>query len=174
MGVRRAVFNGRPGRKAKRVDSVVERFSGITVRLTVIALVMAALSACSPNLATRGSIPEESQLSLITPGVHGPDDVRAILGSPSTVSTFDDNTWYYIGRRTRQYAFFKRKILEQQVVIIQFDRSGQVQQLARLDQTNGRKIDLVERETPSAGRKLGILEQLFGNVGRFANSEGEQ
>lgn len=142
-------------------------------RLAAAALIAATATACASKLATRGTLPDETQLALITPGVHGPDDVRGILGSPSVVSTFDENTWYYIGRRTRQFAFFERKIVEQQVVIIQFDRDGRVQQLARLDKTHGRKIDLVDRETPSAGRKLGILEQLFGNIGRFANTEGE-
>ena len=140
----------------------------------MVALIAATATACAPKLAVRGSLPDQSLLALVTPGVHGREDVIGILGSPSVVSTFDENTWYYIGRRTRQYAFFKRKITEQQVVIVQFDRGGQVQQLARLDRTHGRKIDLVERETPSAGRKLGILEQLFGNIGRFANTQGEQ
>ncbi len=148
-------------------------YSGGLSRLAVIALIVATATACAPKLATRGTLPEEEKLALITPGVHGPDDVRGILGSPSVVSTFDENTWYYIGRRTRQYAFFTRKILEQQVVIIQFDRDGRVQQLARLDETHGRKIDLVDRETPAAGRKLGILEQLFGNIGRFGNALDE-
>lgn len=152
----------------------MNRFMGRTIRLTAVVLIAATATACAPKLATRGSLPDQSLLALVTPGVHGPEDVRSILGSPSVVSTFDKNTWYYIGRRTSQYAFFKRKITEQQVIIVRFDQEGQVQQLARLDQTHGRKIDLVDRETPSAGRKLGILEQLFGNIGRFANEDEAQ
>ena len=35
-------------------------------------------------------------------------------------------------------------------------------------------IALVERETPSAGRKLGLLEQLFGNIGRFSGDSGSE
>jgi outer membrane protein assembly factor BamE (lipoprotein component of BamABCDE complex) len=139
----------------------------------VFALLGAALTTlvaagCDPRHATRGSIPTESQISLVVPGVHGREDVRSVLGSPSVISTFDNNTWYYIGRQTEQYAFFRRKTVEQQVLVVRYGGDGRVDRISRLDKSDGREIDLVERETPSAGRKLGLLEQLFGNIGRFS------
>ncbi len=135
------------------------------------ALVVLAVTACDPRSATRGSIPTEEQISLVIPGVHGREDVRSAIGSPSVISTFDNNTWYYIGRRTEQYAFFKRKTIEQQVLIVRYGVDGRVDKISRLDKTDGREIDLVKRETPSAGRKLGLFEQLFGNIGRFSGEE---
>ena len=138
------------------------------------ALLVLAAVACDPRSATRGSTPTEEQISLVIPGVHGREDVRSALGSPSAISTFDDNTWYYIGRRTEQYAFFKRKTIEQQVLIVRYGVDGRVDKISRLDKSDGREIDLVARETPSAGRKLGLLEQLFGNIGRFSGDTSEQ
>jgi outer membrane protein assembly factor BamE (lipoprotein component of BamABCDE complex) len=135
------------------------------------ALVVLAATACDPRSATRGNIPTKEQISLVVPGVHGREDVRSVMGSPSVVSTFDDNTWYYIGRRTEQYAFFKRKTIEQQVLIVRYGSDGRVERISRLDESDGMEIDLVERETPSAGRKLGLFEQLFGNIGRFSGEE---
>ena len=130
-----------------------------------------AVDACAPKSANRGSIPTEDQISVVIPGVHGREDVRSALGSPSVVSTFDENTWYYIGRRTEQYAFFKRKTIEQQVLIVRFSTDGRLERISRLNEADGREVDLVARETPSAGRKLGIFEQLFGNIGRFGGEE---
>lgn len=132
------------------------------------------LAACSPNTAVRGSLPQEDQVSVIRPGVHGREDVRSILGSPSVISTFEEDTWYYIGRRTEQYAFFEREIIEQQVLIVRFGSDGNVERISRLDRSNGREVALVERETPSAGRELGVLEQILGNVGRFSSNEPAQ
>lgn len=137
-------------------------------------LLALAVTACDPRSATRGNIPTEDQISLVIPGVHGREDVRSVLGSPSVISTFDNNTWYYIGRRTEQYAFFKRKTIEQQVLIVRYSVDGRVRTISRLDETDGREIDLVERETPSAGRKLGLFEQLFGNIGRFSGDADAQ
>lgn len=141
--------------------------SRLTMRFGAAVVVAWSLSACSPNTATRGSMPEAELVALITPGVHGPDDVRSILGAPSAAGTFDQNTWYYIGRRTEQYAFLDSKTVEQQVLIVRFGANGRVAQISRLDKDDARDIALVERETPSAGRELGVFRQLFGNIGRF-------
>lgn len=137
-------------------------------------LILSLAAACSARQNTRGNLPTKDQVEMVTPGVHGREDVRAVLGAPSVISTFDNSIWYYVGRRTSQYAFFKRNVIEQQVLIVDFDGDGPVQKISRLDKSNGREIELVERETPSAGRELGLLEQLFGNIGRFAGDEGGQ
>lgn len=142
-----------------------------TALLLGAALILLAATGCDPKSATRGSIPTEDQISLVVPGVHGREDVRSAMGSPSVISTFDENTWYYIGRRTEQYAFFKRKTIEQQILIVRYGDDGRVDTISRLDESDGREIDLVKRETPSAGRKLGLFEQLFGNIGRFSGEE---
>lgn len=147
------------------------RLTRTALLLSGAALIVLAASACDPRSATRGSIPTEERISLVIPGVHGREDVRNAMGSPSVISTFDDNTWYYIGRRTEQYAFFKRKTIEQQVLVVRYGVDGRVEKISRLDSSDGREVDLVERETPSAGRKLGLLEQLFGNIGRFGGEE---
>lgn len=143
-------------------------------RLGGVALIGLSVAACSPNAAVRGSIPQEDQISLIRAGIHGRDDVRSILGSPSVTGTFDEDTWYYIGRRTERYAFFERAVIEQQVVIVRFGLDGRVDRISTLDESDGREIALVDRETPSAGRKLGFFEQIFGNVGRFSTGQGGQ
>jgi len=142
--------------------------------LAGVALVMLVAGACDPRYATRGNIPTENQISLVVPGVHGREDVRSVLGSPSVISTFDKDTWYYIGRQTEQYAFFKRKTVEQQILIVRYGPDGRVDKISRLDKSDGREVDLVKRETPSAGRKLGLFEQLFGNIGRFSNQDTQQ
>lgn len=139
-----------------------------------LALALALTAGCTARQDTRGSLPSAEQIALITPGVHGREDVRTVLGAPSVVSTFDENVWYYIGRRTTQWAFFERNVLEQQVLIIRFGPEGTVEKVSRLEKQDGREVEIVERETPSAGRKLGLLEQLFGNIGRFSNAEGQQ
>ncbi len=115
-------------------------------------------------------MPDASDIALVIPGVHGQDDVHTILGAPSTVGTFDDRTWYYIGRRVEQYAFFERDTVAQQVVIIHFGANDRVDTIRTLGPEDGREIAMVERETPSAGRKLGFFEQILSNVGKFGNT----
>ena len=135
----------------------------------VVMVFVASIVACSPTVATRGNIPSEIKLSQITIGVHKRNDVRSILGVPSTLGTFEDNIWYYIGHTTTQFAFFREKIIEQKIVAIVFNNQGVVEQRKVLDKDALREISLNERITPTAGHSLGFLEQILGNIGRFNN-----
>ena len=65
---------------------------------------------------TRGNLADKDRLQQIQPGVSTRDDVAAVLGTPSTMGTFDPNTWYYIGARTEKTAFFRPDTVERKVV----------------------------------------------------------
>jgi len=112
-------------------------------------------------------------LATVQQGVDSKDAVVSKLGSPSSVAAFDDDTWIYISKQTENFAFFEPTVVGQDVVAINFDPEGRVEEFRRYTLEDGRLIDPVTRETPTHGRELGILEQLFGNVGRFtAGTDG--
>ena len=137
------------------------------VTLLSCAFVALALAACQPTIDQRGNLPDKTKVAEIEPGVTTKEMVSQILGSPSSVSTFSDKTWYYISRRTEQTAFFDPEVLDQQVVVVGFDDGGVVRDVQHLNLADGRPIAPVARETPSAGRELGFVEQLIGNLGKF-------
>ena len=141
----------------------------------VLAIVLAGyLSACASNTATRGNLPTESQLEKIKVGESSRQDIVKILGNPSTRGTFDSQVWYYISRQTEQWAFMPAKVVDQRVIAIYFNPRGQVQHLEHYRTEDGRKVDLVERETPTSGHELGFWEQMFGNLGVGIPGSGEQ
>jgi outer membrane protein assembly factor BamE (lipoprotein component of BamABCDE complex) len=137
------------------------------VRLLSCASVALALAACQPTIDQRGNLPDQSKVAEIEPGVTTKDMVSQILGTPSSVSTFSDRTWYYISRRTEQTAFFEPEVLDQQVVVVAFDEGGVVRDIHHLNLADSRPVDPTARETPSAGKELGFMEQLIGNLGKF-------
>ena len=138
----------------------------------LIALVLAAtaLSACAPRVAVRGNLPRAEQLEKIVVGEQKREDVVEILGSPSTLGVFDDKIWYYISRKTEKLAFFDEKVVDQQVVAIYFDDQNTVQAIQQYNRDDLREIGMVERETPTSGNELSVIEQLLGNIGRFGRT----
>ena len=136
------------------------------------AIVALALAACTGRVDTRGNLADPEVVSQITPGESTRGTVEDLLGSPTTVATFNDRTWYYIGRKTDRFAFFKPEILEQQVVAIHFDEAGTVEDVKIYGPDDAREVKLVDRTTPTAGQELTVLQQLFGNLGRFNTEEG--
>jgi outer membrane protein assembly factor BamE (lipoprotein component of BamABCDE complex) len=125
------------------------------------------LTACTPRIDQRGNKPDEEQVVQINPGVDDKNRVAELIGTPSTISTFNDKTWYYISKRTETTAFFDPDVVDQEVLAIQFDDSGIVQNMRVYGQEDGRQIAYVDRVTPTEGNELTIIQQLLGNLGRF-------
>jgi outer membrane protein assembly factor BamE (lipoprotein component of BamABCDE complex) len=136
------------------------------------ALFALAASGCQETIDQRGYVPDPEDLARVKPGVQGRDEVREILGTPSSMSSFNDERWYYISKKTSTWAFMKPEVLEQKVTIVDFDDGGLVKDLRYLTLEDGLLIDPVTRKTPAPGRELTFMEQLLGNLGRFNSAGG--
>jgi outer membrane protein assembly factor BamE (lipoprotein component of BamABCDE complex) len=143
------------------------------LRLAVTALALSmTLAGCAGRVDTRGNLADPEVVGQITPGQSTRGTVQDLLGSPTTVATFNDRTWYYIGQKTEKLAFFQPEILEQEVVAIHFDPSGVVEDVKVYGPDDARQVKLVDRTTPTAGKEITVLQQLLGNVGRFNTAPG--
>lgn len=137
------------------------------VRLLISALAVAAVAGCGATVDQRGNLPEADKLAEIHPGTTTRDQVVKILGTPSSTGVFDDKNWFYISRKTQQFAFLSPDVMDQQVYIVHFDGNGVVASVDRKDLTDGRDIEPAPGATPAPGRELTFLEQVLGNLGRF-------
>ena len=137
-------------------------------RAALLALAL-ALGACAPTIENRGSIPSNLALSRLETGTDGKAEVTAALGSPAATATFQDNIWYYMGERTRQIAFFDPKVLERRIVAIVFDDRDRIADVVTYTEADGKEVRIVSRETPTEGTDFTLLQQLFGNFGKFVD-----
>lgn len=126
-----------------------------------IGVLLAGLIACTPRTDVQGNVLDPDLLSQVKPGALNKEQVRTLLGTPSSVSTFDQNTWYYISKQTRRYAFLDPAILDQQVIEIEFDKKGTVQAVHKYGEKDGKNVEIVSRTTPTRGKTLGIIDQLW-------------
>lgn len=137
-----------------------------------ILVLLAALSACAPIVNVRGQEPDPDALAAIEPGKTSSRDIQQSLGSPSTEGVFRTNVWYYMSERTETVAFFEPELLERKIVAIVFDDRKIVEDVFTYTENDRREIELVSRVTPTAGNELSLIQQLFGNLGRFAGAGG--
>ena len=124
-----------------------------------------ALSACEATYTNHGFAPQIAQLEQISSSDTRGSVLRR-LGQPSATGTFDSENWYYQASRVENYAFYAPKVVDRKVVAIRFDDAGRVTNVARYGIEDGQVIDLITRKTPTYGREITLLQQLFGNLGR--------
>ena len=78
------------------------------------------------------------------------NDIIKILGPPSTKSTFDNDVWIYIERKTTTKKLFKlakEKILVNNVLVIEIDNHGLLAKKEFYDMEKMNDLDLSKRET---------------------------
>ena len=136
-------------------------------KLLSVTTLMLALSACQADRQTLGYVPDQVQPTEVEPGQDTRSTVLARLGSPSTTSVFDDDLWIYMTTTRETLSYHRPHIVNRTLVAIQFDEGDQVSDVLTYDMKAGKTINYVSRETPTRGRELGILEQLFGTIGRL-------
>jgi outer membrane protein assembly factor BamE (lipoprotein component of BamABCDE complex) len=132
----------------------------------------AALCACSTTVEQRGNLPPPEKMAQIHPGKTDKDQVIKILGTPSSISVFNDKDWYYISSRTGQFSFLDPKVLDQQVYVVSFNDDGVVRAVDHKTLVDGKEVVPIARATPAPGRELTFLEQLLGNLGKFNGGGG--
>ncbi len=132
------------------------------------------LTGCESQVDSSGNSPNPKLVISIKPGVHKRQDVKKRLGTPSTITTFDNEVWYYISSRIESSTFLKPKLMKRKILTVKFDANGVVQNIYELDTTKQKEIPLVERETPTKGKELTFIQQVIGNVGKYSNSTGNE
>ena len=145
------------------------RWAGIWLSL----LASVTLLGCVPQVSNHGYRFDEAALAQIEPGRTSRDEVQQLLGSPSSLTTFDGAVWYYVSQRTERMSFYQEDVVNQDVVSITFDDVGTVTSVDRHGLEEAHEVSFVDRETPTSGSEMNAFEQFIGNIGRF-NPTGEE
>lgn len=144
------------------------------VACLVIGLPLAGCSFFQAQSTTRGDPIDGVALKQLVPGTTTEADATALLGSPTTTETFDDNSWVYISQITRPRVGRLPGVLEQRVVVLNFSPTGVLQKVKVYDKADGKNVSMAPGTTKSPGSSASLLQQLFGNIGRFSGGNANQ
>lgn len=133
--------------------------------LSVGALVLIAVGACSPQITRHGHLMTESDLQQVQPGM-SQEEVKLTLGTPDTTSTIDGGAYYYISSTKKSVAFFKPETIDRRVAAVYFDQFGSVERVANYGLKDGKVFDFITRETPTQGGEQSIISQMFKSIGK--------
>src|SRR5262245_854341 len=134
-------------------------------RLALAGLCAAAMAGCAATRDFHGYVPDQALPTDVKPTVDTRSTVLARLGTPSTTSVFDDKLWVYMSSTRELLTFYYPKVVQRSIVAIQFDDDDVVSDVLTYDVDDGRTLAYNSRVTPTRGRELGILGQLFGTLG---------
>lgn len=137
-----------------------------TLRLLLVSASLLALSACAAVIDRRGFVSDDGAPATATVGTDTKSTLIARYGTPTTQGTFDGQVWYYISAVQSQIAFYLPRTTERQITAITFDDADTVSEVRNFTLRDGKVFAYDDRRTPTRGREVTFLEQLFGSVGR--------
>ncbi|MCJ2058481.1 outer membrane protein assembly factor BamE [Methylobacterium sp. J-048] len=136
-------------------------------RLALLGLAGSGLAGCVSEELRHGYQIDQAALGTIKPGM-SPEQVLQILGTPSTVSTVGNKSWYYISQNTsRTIMFLGEQVEDQKVTAVYFTPGFKVERVALYGLQDGKVFDFIERTTPTSGADRAFLSQLFRGLTRY-------
>lgn len=129
-----------------------------------LAVVLFAV-ACSPITRNYGYVPAVDQLAEIEVGRDTRDTVAEKIGAPFNEGLGGAQAWYYVSSTHQTFGPRKPQIVRRDVVAVRFNGAGAVENIERFDVADGQVVRLTARVTDSAVSELGIIRQIFGNIG---------
>jgi outer membrane protein assembly factor BamE (lipoprotein component of BamABCDE complex) len=133
------------------------------MRKTVLILSALLVMGCTPVMNNRGYLPDPDAEKAVGVGKDTKTSVQQRLGFPSTEATFavSGDAWYYITSIEKQIAFFDASVQSRAILAVYFDKDGKVTDLKHYTLRDGHVVAFEARETPTKGRELTFLQQLF-------------
>ena len=100
------------------------------------------------------------------------NDVRKILGTPSTRSKFDNDIWIYIERKQTQSQFKnlgKMKIYKNDVLVLEIDDYGLLKKKDFYNVNDMKKIDIVKKTTEGNITKNSFIYDFMSSLRQKIN-----
>ena len=100
------------------------------------------------------------------------NDVLKLLGAPSTKSTFDNDLWIYIERKTDTSSlkkFGRERIIVNNVLLLEINNKGLLEKKEFLDLTNMQKLKFAEQITENQYKKNTFLYDFLSSMRQKIN-----
>jgi len=114
---------------------------------------------------------EKKQESLIV-NITNKNDIKEILGNPSTTSQFDNDVWIYIERKQTQSKLKnlgKMKIYKNNVLVLEIDNYGILRKKEFFNKDDMKNIKVVEATTEAGFRRNSFIYNFMSSMRQKIN-----
>ena len=114
---------------------------------------------------------EKKQKSLII-NTSNKNDIRKILGNPSTKSKFDNDVWIYIERKQTQSElknFGKMKIYKNDVLVLEIDNYGILKKKDFYNKDDMKNIKIVKTTTQAGFKRNSFVYEFLSSMRQKVN-----
>jgi len=143
-------------------------------KILYIFLILITVTNCAPKKVVKHhGVPflEKKQNSLVV-NESNKNDIRKILGNPSTTSKFDNDIWIYIERKQTQSELKnlgQMKIYKNDVLVLEIDKMGILRKKELYDLDDMEDIKIAKETTGSTYRGNSFIYEFMSSMRQKIN-----
>lgn len=132
------------------------------------AIMLFLLSSCiARSISQKGYVINKEDIESVNIGITNKENALKILGYPLDKSYFDDDIWIYYSYKMKEVLFFKPKITEQKILIVEFDKeTNLVKNLSLYDIKS--KNNTLNIGSDINKEKSNAIKDVLSNIGQFS------
>jgi outer membrane protein assembly factor BamE (lipoprotein component of BamABCDE complex) len=143
-------------------------------KIFIILTVLITFSHCSFNkvIKKHGVRNLENKQKQLSVNISNSNDIKQLLGPPSTTSTFDNNLWIYIERELTNEKLIKlgnEKLLRNNVLVIELDGRGILVSKNFYDINEMQEIDFSKLSTENKFSKKSFVYDFLSSMRQKIN-----
>jgi len=143
-------------------------------KIFIILAVLITFSHCSFNkvIKKHGVRNLENKQKKLSVNISNSNDIKQLLGPPSTTSTFDNNLWIYIERELTNEKLIKlgkEKLLRNNVLVIELDGRGILVSKNFYDINEMQEIDFSKLSTENKFSKKSFVYDFLSSMRQKIN-----
>ena len=145
----------------------------INLKILIIISLLFTPFGCSKVVEHNGIPTNEEKFQKLDIGKSTKSQVKKILGEPLIVDNQLVDTWIYFSQKIEKVAFFEPKLSSRKVILLSFKNSTLIKK-ETFSQEDSKIFEISTKKVVSGGRKLTVLQQIFGNIGNFSSQNFQQ
>lgn len=133
----------------------------------LIILSLLSIGACSPTFKNHGYVPSGLELNQLKVGKSSKENVKNLFGSPSSIGLVQDDRWFYLYTRIKNFMYRSPEIVERQLVVVTFTSNGLLENIERFELQDQKVVVLSRRITESGIKGMSLIQQLLNSAGNY-------
>ena len=143
-------------------------------KILYIFIILITVTNCTPKKVVKhhGVQFLEKKHNLLILNKTNKNDIIKILGHPSTISKFDQNTWIYIERKQTQSELKKlgqMKIYKNDVLVLKIDNLGILKEKKLFDIDDMKNIEITKKTTDNINTDNSFLYDFMSSMRQKIN-----
>ena len=99
--------------------------------------------------------------------------VKSNLGEPNFIDPIENKYYYYFEKKINK-SFFDSRIEKRRMIVFNFEKNGVIKSFNQYNLNQKQEIDFIKDKTTNNLVKRGLIEKIFGGIGKNTLSNTSQ